>query len=228
MFCSALHHGLVSKVGVRFCQSSEADKMSTCLLQHIKAIEGALVTEHQHSFWAIVETKSTIFHRDCRTRSSSNDEDSNTCLFPSPPSASESLYRRHDLRRNRYVFTHQHHPPLPLLPSLPTLTLPGLGSYDSNAIVALSTEILANGANPNNNPKCGTLINIYNPATRKTHSATIVDTCKGCSTYDIDVSPSVFEAVDPNGLGDGRITVDWGGSAVGEKKMRMMARGEAA
>lgn len=83
-----------------------------------------------------------------------------------------------------------------------------------------------NGPNPNTNPKCGTSINIYNPATGGTHSATIVDTCEGCAEYDIDVSPSVFEAVDPNGLSDGRITVDWGGSAVGGKKMmRMMPRG---
>ena len=75
-----------------------------------------------------------------------------------------------------------------------------------------------NPPNPNNNPICGTQINIYNPATGTTHQATIVDTCEGCKEYDIDVSPSVFEAVDPNGLGDGRIVVDWGGSAVGGKK----------
>ena len=89
-----------------------------------------------------------------------------------------------------------------------------------------------NPANPNDNPLCGTTINIYNPATGNTNSATIVDTCEGCSEYDIDVSPSVFEAVDPNGLGDGRIVVDWGGSAVGGKKrdlngkMRKVRRSE--
>ena len=75
-----------------------------------------------------------------------------------------------------------------------------------------------NPANPNDNPLCGTQINIYNPATGDTNQATIVDTCEGCSEYDIDVSPSLFETVDPNGLGDGRIVVDWGGSAVGGKK----------
>ena len=77
---------------------------------------------------------------------------------------------------------------------------------------------MAKGANPNSNPKCGTSINIYNPATGETHSATIVDTYEGCFTYDIDVSPSVLEAVDPNGLGDGHITVDWEGRAVGERR----------
>ena len=74
---------------------------------------------------------------------------------------------------------------------------------------------MANPANPNNNPKCGTTINIENPNTGSTTTATIVDTCEGCAEYDIDVSPSVFEQVDPNGLGDGRIKVNWGGSAVG-------------
>ncbi|KAL9073617.1 MAG: hypothetical protein Q9161_002859 [Pseudevernia consocians] len=103
----------------------------------------------------------------------------------------------------------------------------GLGSCgytnsDSDAIVALSTEIMNNGANPNDNPLCGSSISITNPTTGSVHSATIVDTCEGCSEYDIDVSPSVFEAVDPNGLSDGRITVDWSGSKVGGKKMRMM------
>ena len=100
---------------------------------------------------------------------------------------------------------------------------PGLGSCGytnsaSDAIVALSTEIMNNPPNPNDNPICGTSINIYNPATGDTNTATIVDTCEGCGEYDIDVSPSVFEAVDPNGLADGRIVVDWGGPAVGGKK----------
>ena len=75
-----------------------------------------------------------------------------------------------------------------------------------------------NPANPNDNPVCGTQINIYNPATGDTNQAMIVDTCEGCGEYDIDVSPSIFETVDPNGLGDGRIVVDWGGRAVGGKK----------
>ena len=35
----------------------------------------------------------------------------------------------------------------------------------------------------------------------------------------------MFEAVDPNGLGDGRIVVDWAGSKVGGRKMRFARRG---
>lgn len=75
--------------------------------------------------------------------------------------------------------------------------------------------MMNNPANPNANPLCGTKINIYNPATYTTTQATIVDTCEGCGFEDIDVSPAVFKMVDPDGLGDGRVVIDWGGNAVG-------------
>ncbi len=106
------------------------------------------------------------------------------------------------------------HPPSHVSASATDLSNPGLGScgytsQDSDAIVALSVQMMNNPANPNNNPLCGTYITITNPATGNTAQAEIVDTCQGCADDDIDVSPSVFEAVDPNGLGDGRITVDW-------------------
>jgi len=42
----------------------------------------------------------------------------------------------------------------------------------------------------------------------------VVDTCRGCSMYDIDVSPSLFKKIAPGG--DGRVKgIDWGGPAVG-------------
>lgn len=78
--------------------------------------------------------------------------------------------------------------------------------------------MMNNPPNPNDNPLCGTTISIYNPATGGTTPATIVDTCEGCAYEDIDVSPSVFEQVDPNGLSDGRIGVTWSGEAVGAKR----------
>lgn len=78
--------------------------------------------------------------------------------------------------------------------------------------------MMNNPPNPNDNPLCGTQITITNPATGNTAQATIVDTCEGCAYEDIDVSPSVFEEVDPSGLADGRIVVDWEGSAVGGKR----------
>lgn len=42
----------------------------------------------------------------------------------------------------------------------------------------------------------------------------IVDTCGGCKKFDIDVSPSLFKKVAPNG--DGRVGgIAWGGNRVG-------------
>ena len=110
---------------------------------------------------------------------------------------------------------HLQNPPNPYTRCSPGLGSCGYTNSDSDAVVALSVQMMATPANPNNNPKCGTTITITNPATGGSHTATIVDTCQGCAYEDIDVSPSVFEAVDPNGLGDGRITVNWSGSAVG-------------
>ncbi|KAI4167533.1 MAG: hypothetical protein LQ343_007131 [Gyalolechia ehrenbergii] len=99
---------------------------------------------------------------------------------------------------------------------------PGLGSCGQYTdpskhapIVALSREIMKNGPNTNNNPKCGTKINIYNPSTKKTHQATIVDTCWGCKKQDIDVNEDLFYQVAPKG--DGRVHgIEWSGKAVGK------------
>ncbi|KAI4181979.1 MAG: hypothetical protein L6R41_006280 [Letrouitia leprolyta] len=97
---------------------------------------------------------------------------------------------------------------------------PGLGSCGhytdpskNEPVVALSREIMNNGPNPNNNPKCGTKINIYNPGTKKTHHATIVDTCWACKKEDIDVNEKLFNAVAPHG--DGRVHgIQWSEKAV--------------
>ena len=70
---------------------------------------------------------------------------------------------------------------------------------------------MANGANPNANPKCGTQISIYNPATGQTVQATVVDTCVACDTYDVDVSEGLFADI-AGGLSAGRVTVNWGGN----------------
>ncbi|KAI7518438.1 hypothetical protein KC331_g21208 [Hortaea werneckii] len=63
-----------------------------------------------------------------------------------------------------------------------------------------------NGANPNANPLCGQYITISYQGS--THQAKVVDTCPGCEDAAIDLSPSLFEAVAPNG--DGRVHgVEW-------------------
>jgi len=82
----------------------------------------------------------------------------------------------------------------------------GWTSSDSDAIVAIPHGMMANGANPNANPLCGTYITIsYAGSTNK---AKIVDTCMGCDGASIDLSPTLFTAVAPDG--DGRVHgVEW-------------------
>lgn len=66
--------------------------------------------------------------------------------------------------------------------------------------------MMANGANPNNNPKCGAEITIsYNGVTQ---TAKIVDTCPGCSGADLDLTPTLFEKFAPKS--EGRVSgVEW-------------------
>lgn len=68
---------------------------------------------------------------------------------------------------------------------------------------------MANGANPNANPKCGSQINIYSPDSGQKVQATVVDTCVGCAMHDVDVSESLFSTL-MGGLTAGRVPVDWG------------------
>ena len=68
---------------------------------------------------------------------------------------------------------------------------------------------MANGGNPNANPKCGSQISIHSPASGETIQATVVDTCVGCAMYDIDVTNSLFTKL-AGGLTAGRVSVDWG------------------
>ncbi|KAK5127528.1 hypothetical protein LTR85_006867 [Meristemomyces frigidus] len=82
----------------------------------------------------------------------------------------------------------------------------GWTNTDSDAIVAIPHGMMNNGANPNNNPLCGTYITISYAGT--TNKAKIVDTCGGCDGASIDLSPTLFTAVAPDG--NGRVhNVEW-------------------
>ncbi|KAI4284246.1 MAG: hypothetical protein L6R38_001577 [Xanthoria sp. 2 TBL-2021] len=90
----------------------------------------------------------------------------------------------------------------------------GIASGPNDDIVALSNAIMQNGGNPNANPKCGSMIGIWNPYTKKHYTAKVVDTCGACKPEDIDVSPALFKKVAPNG--NGRVHgINWGGQKVG-------------
>jgi len=91
----------------------------------------------------------------------------------------------------------------------------GWTSSDGDGIVALSTQMMGNGGNPNANDKCGSKIGIYNPKTGSYVVATVVDTCQACGEFDIDVDSATFKAAGVS-LDEGRVHgVDWGGVKVG-------------
>ena len=54
----------------------------------------------------------------------------------------------------------------------------GISSSDAEDVVALSIPMMQNGANPNANPRCGSMIGIWNPSTKQLHHAKVVDTCQ--------------------------------------------------
>jgi len=90
----------------------------------------------------------------------------------------------------------------------PTVGLGSCGKQGTNSerIVALAADVMANGPNPNNNPKCGKTINIYYQG--KTRTGTVFDTCPECVGGSIDVTQVLFEEVAPDG--DGRVHgVSW-------------------
>ena len=103
------------------------------------------------------------------------------------------------------------------------LTSCGTLHADSEMVVALSSSLMQQdwSGNPNDNPKCNTYINIWNPDTQTlTSNVKVVDTCPGCGMYDIDASDAVFAAVADPALdhGNGWEIVDWGGNGVGGKR----------
>jgi hypothetical protein len=80
---------------------------------------------------------------------------------------------------------------------------------DTQAIVALPIGVMQqyNPGNPNNNPLCGKTVTItYNGVT---HTGTVADSCGGCDSQSIDLSPSLFTTI-TGGLGAGRVSgVTW-------------------
>lgn len=83
----------------------------------------------------------------------------------------------------------------------------GWTSTDEEAVVAIPTDLMNNKANPNDNPLCGTYITISYAG--QTHQAKIVDTCEGCLSTSIDLSPSLFTTVAPQGNGRVSDVVWW-------------------
>jgi len=72
---------------------------------------------------------------------------------------------------------------------------------DSDAVVALSTDVMKKyqDANPNNNSLCGKTIHLTLGG--KTITGTVVDTCMGCAANNVDLSPSLFSQLADFSLG---------------------------
>ncbi|KAI8388000.1 RlpA-like double-psi beta-barrel-protein domain-containing protein-containing protein [Radiomyces spectabilis] len=75
----------------------------------------------------------------------------------------------------------------------------------SDLIAALNHIQMNNGANPNNNPNCGRHILIDGPDGQV--KVEIVDTCPGCESGSVDLSPAAFTHI--ASLGDGRVPIKW-------------------
>lgn len=87
---------------------------------------------------------------------------------------------------------------------------PGLGSCgwtnsDSDMIVAVNHIQMANGANSNHNPNCGRTIKVKGP--KGSVTVKVVDTCPGCGSGALDLSPAAFEKIAD--LSAGRVPISW-------------------
>lgn len=79
----------------------------------------------------------------------------------------------------------------------------GVTSTPSQHIVAISHviyDMYTPNGNPNNNPLCGTTVNLIGKD-GSTYPATIVDRCVGCAESDLDLSEDFFNLVTENGNG---------------------------
>ncbi|CEG81438.1 hypothetical protein RMATCC62417_15645 [Rhizopus microsporus] len=91
-----------------------------------------------------------------------------------------------------------------------TFYTPGLGSCgwtnsETDYIAALNHVQMGNGANSNKNPNCGKHITVKGPSGSVT--VKIVDTCPGCSSGDVDMSPAAFQKIAK--LSQGRVPITW-------------------
>lgn len=82
----------------------------------------------------------------------------------------------------------------------------GTTFHASELTVALNAPDMANGANPNDNPKCGQ--KILACGDKGSATLTITNTCPECASGSLDMSPTAFQAV-VGDLSIGRSKVTW-------------------
>lgn len=92
----------------------------------------------------------------------------------------------------------------------------GTSLSDSMAIAAVNPtfyDSYTQGGNPNDNPLCGQKIQITytDEASQATATATVAvaDRCAACAYADLDLTPTTFQQLVPEGLGVGRTSASW-------------------
>lgn len=83
----------------------------------------------------------------------------------------------------------------------------GSQASDSDIMAAMNVAQMQNGANPNANPNCGRKVAIKGP--KGSVTVTIMDTCPGCSSGDLDLSPAAFDKIADQAQGRVPITWNW-------------------
>jgi expansin (peptidoglycan-binding protein) len=83
----------------------------------------------------------------------------------------------------------------------------GTQASDSDIMAAMNVDQMQNGANPNANPNCGRKVSIKGP--KGSVTVTILDTCPGCASGDIDMSPAAFDKIADEAQGRVPITWNW-------------------
>lgn len=63
------------------------------------------------------------------------------------------------------------------------------------------------GGNPNNNALCGKKVQVTIGG--KSTTVTIADRCAGCAEWDLDLTPTAFNAIVAGGEAVGRTTANW-------------------
>ncbi|KAG0172109.1 hypothetical protein DFQ28_011502 [Apophysomyces sp. BC1034] len=81
----------------------------------------------------------------------------------------------------------------------------GWENSDSELVAALNAPQMANGANPNKNPKCGDRIRVKGP--KGSVTVKIVDTCPPCQSGSVDLSPAAFNKIAD--FAQGRVPISW-------------------
>ncbi|CAG8469990.1 14021_t:CDS:1 [Dentiscutata erythropus] len=83
----------------------------------------------------------------------------------------------------------------------------GKRNKNSDKICALSRDLFGSspGGNSNKNKNCGRKLKIT--CGKKSVTVTVVDLCEGCSTEDVDLSPSAFDELAKPSVG--RMKCNW-------------------